>query len=601
MVTKPLSTLHIYQNPESRIRFLETILDGNEWTAVVHDHKGEDGKGEERVSALARDLSRRDFDVHYAEDNEGNITLTLKKFGDESQLIDRLRDMKFAFGVRNAEKLPTTGILGAFESVKDAGQYLLSDTARMLGTVYLLGDVIIGFGGKGSQGAKPKNFIPAMDRRLGLANAFYPVMGAAAVVQSLIYMFYAKDPELLTLDDMRGKFDLAVKQGKSVWDKDIWSLEVNKKKHLLSGVDTFLKENPIETGAVIQMLGQVGFLVSGGIRYSIGGGIREKAKWDIGRSVASLIAWGAFIWPQKDHENKASWLNPYRWWQEFEAHPHWVAGGLNAVASGSGLYGSVTTRNEAGKLDINKYHAAGEGAYLVGDALMAFTKKKDYGAYAQTNEENVAKATVSLIESVPIVISPKNYKVFVSNIADYVVRKGMEIEHANMDHASLEAKIAARTKSLEAKVHELTVNRKMNMSYIVQAGAELVSKFMADKQTILTENLAEALEAMPNVYVSKEEWIEALNAAVHTQPATDPNLQIKDIAKEVSELVFSVPGVESGENALHIVEALESVMEVSSAGKIQLDHVMHEKAKEDLGLAKHAVNDVAVNTEQERA
>ncbi|MGB1540286.1 MAG: hypothetical protein ACPG80_04945, partial [Rickettsiales bacterium] len=400
--------VHIWDDPESRVQFLETLLKGKEWQAVIYDTPdfNEDiaQTGPHPLTAHAEQFVQKGYKATLGRDANGIPILLLTHFGGDTSLLKSIREMGMVKGV--GHKITHLGepLGDAMAKTKSLFKHIASDKARAIGAFYMIGDVILSLSGLGNKSADGEN-----KGFKDPANILESTMGVAATIQSLIYMGFAKETSQATFDELMQKAKEADAAGTALVDSSLWQAKEDGKR--IKGPVTLakqvLKDKPLESGAAVQLLGKAGLIGAGGIRLARSGSIAdpaEKAKMrsgavkDIITALNSMTGWTLLMKKSQEvaESEKAPWSSPKRLWQEVQASPNKFASMFLGAASLSGVAAAATKGN--------KIQMAGNSTYLVGDAIMFVTKNADYGSAGRANADVMAAAAAKFVQASPMVM-----------------------------------------------------------------------------------------------------------------------------------------------------------------------------------------------------
>ena len=97
----PERQIHIWDHPESRVQFLETVLNGSDWKAVIHaDPAKTIDQGRHELESINQTLLRHGFTTHPAQDEHGQPTLTIHHLGDATGVLASLKELGLIEGSR---------------------------------------------------------------------------------------------------------------------------------------------------------------------------------------------------------------------------------------------------------------------------------------------------------------------------------------------------------------------------------------------------------------------------------------------------------------------------------------------------------------------
>lgn len=393
---------HIWDDPESRISFLETVMKGKEWEAKVYHPDftqiPNQNPNIHPLSELSSKMAEKGYKVALGQDENGIPTLDIKHFGGDTKLLESVRELGFTKGM--GHKLTHLGepLGNAMKKSADLMKYVFTDKARLIGTAYLVGDLFLaGAGSAGHSKDKLKT-----------------IAGVGATLQSLVYMVFAKEGTETVYEDLMKTAKEAGKDGKSLLDAGTFhNHDDHGPKGLLGLGNKILKDKPLEAGALLQVAGSAAFF-GAGARSLKSGGNKTAALSDMATAVASAVGWGLVTKHSKptDPEDKLPWSNPKRVWQEVNAHPTKFASGFMSLATLTGITGGIKGGN---KPQILAY-----STYLIGDGLMFATNSEHYGAAGANNPDMLATAAEKFLKASPMVLGAEEQQQFVGRLSDYL-------------------------------------------------------------------------------------------------------------------------------------------------------------------------------------
>lgn len=556
--------VRIWDDPESRIHFLETMLKDKEWEAVVyHPNFAPDGSLKPDAGTplpeLAKQLQGKGYKTTLGQDENGIPTLSVRNFGNDTTIATAVKELGFAKGM--AHKVTHSGehLGNAIGKVGDLMKYALGDKARLIGTAYLVGDLFLAFAG-GSGHSK--------DKLKGIA-------GVAATVQSLVFMGFAKEGGEAMLGELNKAAKIAGGEGKDLLDKDAWKQP--KDGITLNPVTmghNLLKKYPMQIGALTQVAGQAAFFAAGA-KNMMNGGNKLGALTDMLTATSSAVGWSLVTRQSKEiaEEDKLPWSNPKRAWQEMQAHPNKFASGLLAAATVTGITGGIFDRDPSNPrlkegtlkekaLDLyahsNKPQVLAYSTYLIGDGIMFATNSGHYGAAAMDNADMLSDAAEEFVKQSPMVLGQKEQGQFVANLSDYLAERASnqvarkeKREVAPDEVAQLSERI---NQNLMAKLPP--VNPRTNE--VAGKIAAIVGEFHPQLANNISDGICAAVCESTGVSISKDELKAHVERQIEHQ--REPNAELVSVSKlekPVAALVHALPGAANAQS----IDAIFSVVD----------------------------------------
>lgn len=590
-----LQVIHIWDDPESRIAFLETILKKEHWQAVIYQPTAQDHQTPGAVHSLtdlAKTFKEKGYEVELGADQNGIPTLSLKNFGSSTSLIGFIKQRGLVKGV--GRKLTDIGEpLGvAMNKTSQLFKHIAGDKARLIGGMYMLGDLfLVGSGFSNKAEGHGHNGLAAMKDP---ANALQTTAGVCATLQSLIYMGFAKEGSEAMFSELMKKAEKASAEGKDLLNVEEWKNVETERKHggPVGLVQRLLRNHPLQAGAGAMLLGQMGLLASGGIRLKRSlnpgagttmsaqelGDQRKGAISDMVTAVNSLTGWSLMMKPERAAHSKRPWMDIRRLWDEVQSAPNKFASAFLGVASLAGV-GAAASKH-------NKLQMMGNMSYLAGDGVMFVTKGDSYGSQGRSNAELLAEAAARFVEVSPIVMGKEQQANFVKQLSDYISERSLTEQARKTKKAPTDEEVQA----LSARISEVLASKipAVNAKAMDVAGtaAEIVSHFHPEFADKIAGALARSLCEVKSVVIEPDELKEYILGQVDkSKEASAKIVQMRDIIKPLSELVFSVPGAANADVVNHIYDSVDEYVRPSPANAEQLEAALNAKAAIDMGFA----------------
>lgn len=594
--------IRIWDDPESRIHFLETVLKDKQWEAVVyHPDFAPDGtqkpNADTPLPELAQKLIEQGYQAVQGRDENGIPILTVKNFGSDTKLSDSIKELGFAKGMTHKITHLGEPLGNAMQKTADMVKHVASDKARLIGGLYMVGDLILIFAGLGNKKGKDGADASAgfMNTLKDPANLLQSGAGVMATLQSLIYMGFAKEGSDAVYSDLMKHAKEAREQGKDLLDAGAWESKAQSgPKGLLGLPHKVLKDYPIQLGALTQVAGQLGLMASGGIRLSRTKGqtgadnaaMRRGAMQDMLTATTSVIGWSLLTKtkPEKiDDADKAAWSNPKRVWQEMSEKPNQFASGFLSAATLSGI--------AAGRAKGNNIQTMGNLTYLLGDGIMFMTNSNDYGAAGMGSSAMLAEAAEKFVKSSPMILGEKEQGQFVQQLSAHLAERTLHDDAkkqkrkapvTDQEVQALSQRIAA---GLNAKLPRVNDHANEAAARI----ANVVQSFHPSVGDKITDALCDSIVAMPGVAIDKAEL--KSHVVRHTEYAkeTPPQLvKIDDISKPIADLLFSIPGAATPEAVNKIYDAVDAHIRPDPKGLEPLEQTINQTAMQDIAAVSRA-------------
>lgn len=628
--------LHVWQDPESKIRFLETILHGKNWRSDIHV-PALDVPRVRQMAALSQSLQKRGYHVERIAHEDGHQILRIEHEHNPQNLERLLRDYGYVTGAAHVLQSPLVAVkdlIGDISRRLEQGVNYLKDPARANGLIFLTSEAFITASSLGAKDGKwhdPKNLLLS-------------VAGSLFLSQSATYLFLAKKGNERIVDDFTDKLNKAQQHmGDSLLPELAKAPPINAKKAsgLVDKVSDFFNAYPIQIGAMANNLGMLAFLgafwlerkfqaeklagisenaisaakslyeagfagsagskavkAAEAVASAAGTGAADAKKFldaakiqhadnylrkgyymDSGGAITSLMAWTFMLLPPKETKHKSD--NPLvRFWQTVREDPQKVT---SAVAFGSSSLRLLGSRERE-----NMLQAIGEAIYIPGDIMLWFTKNNEYGHSTGGNHDSLIEAAAKTINHLPIVMSAERRQAFVHEACRYLAKQSHAL--ANKGEELPEAELAVKAAEMETALESKLSNRPVAaFDHIIGLANQIVSRFPDANRAAVADTLSHTLSALKGIEASAETIRQRISASVTSPGAniTAKAASIQDLAQPLSDLVFSIPGPFAATNASLLYDALAPMLTPQliaqqHSDKQHLDKVMTQTALADI-------------------
>lgn len=251
----PASTLQIWDDPESKISFLETVMHGKNWKTDLH-FPAIDTARIRRMVEIKEHLITKGYEVEQISHQDGHQILRVSHHETPQDLGRLFHDYGLVTGTAHIIQQP-------FVAAKDVaidvahrlqqGLNYIKDPARANGLIFLTSEAFItasSLGAKDGKWSDPKNLLLS-------------VAGSLFLSQSATYLFLAKKGNERVMDDFTARLNDAKQHlGDSILPELASVAPVNAKKStgLVNRISDFFNAYPIQIGAMANNLGMVAFL-----------------------------------------------------------------------------------------------------------------------------------------------------------------------------------------------------------------------------------------------------------------------------------------------------------------------------------------------------
>lgn len=570
--TNTTITIDLWDDPESKLHFLQTSLKDEEWSATIMANEGDQAVVQQRLSDIRESLDYKGYKLVESRDQNGYATLIVTSFGDRSSTLSVTRQVGLiqGFGQLGRRIQYQISELGDFisatsRSVKGLVDYVIGNKAKLIGTNYLAGDIAIITNGK-SDGSGEK--ITA-DKKLA---STYGVFGA---IQSAIFMLFATEG----IDQFRNQFAHKLKADR--FDSLDALSESLEKGDTRKGFLKYMERNAVKVGSVFQIIGR-GFwaaagwasiargkkgLESGTLDSKAAEALINSGKSKFKDSALSVSAWAMIAGKEKRYDTYSS--NPFtRLYQKFRANKNVVAGVLN---SGSTLFGiksgidqtqlvsrlknGEVTAKEGLKESIGNADFVGNMMYLAGDATVAIMRTDDYDEAEMRNPRKLAVVAVDFLEKLPIALGYEAKEVAVHDIAKYLVSR---LEDQKDQPAMTDEGRYDLTMRVQAAIWERAPQHHLNLAAPISVAATIVAYFPRNQRAGVRDALVSQILANPSVTASKDEMNRAIDRAVLANPVlpSENNFSMRHLQQEISALAEAMPGEVNSQRLLRLYDTV---------------------------------------------
>ncbi len=559
--TPKASSYTIWDDAQSKVQFLQSGFKGKDWrTTLVYPYTPGHIKDADVVRAR---LSARGFLIKQGRDECGNLTLTIHHTGDGTQVTDVLKSeglVKGAGHLISKPLIPLDNLVSGIGDTITRAMTMLNDPARASSGFYLAAESILlfaGFGNRYGHWLSPKNMLQNL-------------AGALWLSQSSSYLAFAKRQDEVALETLNKQFNQLRQHNENPLDADQWNMPDKQNPTTLTGkARQLLEEHPIQMGAVLNNAGMLAHMMHTVLERGTRKGIlantskhsatvvkeaRDYVKsgfyFDFGRSLLSLIGWTALYYPVKEHPEKSD--NPFtRAFQTFEEDPQIATGGLAFAAGLSSII--------AGYKKNNPLQMAGETLYLPGDVLMMFANSSQYGKGAKQDVEKAARAITTFIHDMPLILGPQERDDTVKNIISYMAK--LSEQQQGKTQETPEAEKVKYQQILYEETLRLLNKEEKPLIGLAKACYRLIHRFPETQHAEITAALSRQLANMPSIHASESEIAGAISARQQrcrdiVPPANHPAIHMKELAEDIADLAYLVPGIDVGNHALSIRRTL---------------------------------------------
>jgi hypothetical protein len=613
----PLPPISVSDSPMEKLQLIEQVQGECEWLINI---EADSPQQMQALQELAESLDASRYSTFMDKDITGKDVLRVHHIGRNTSVAQGFESLGIIGGMRHLVDKAAHPVCELGKGAAHFAKYTADDPARLLAGLWLMGDIFY------SQAGSSK------DGELTLDGKLMNFSGYMAILQSALYIGLARDSNECMVEDVGNKIQDAIHQGVNPFNHALWDISPEKKNEsAIDKVVDFIKKNPIEVGAWIQMTGQVGLAASGLVNVSKG---NTEGWWDVSRAATSITAWGVLQMDEQHTEHKTAWSdNPVkRIMQEVRESPHKFASPINMLASSLGIYSShkkqlanerdiaqIETaihsvehtsipyqtdasllqglkleREELIKERPNPMQFAAETTYLLGDATMFFARKANYGGGGSEDTVHAAKAAAHFIANSEMVMTDSRLKEFVSNLSHYMAERTViqQREEGSVPDAELEnAHIERLAHSLNRDIFAQIAGQSQRADQVANVIARISDTFPKAQQPALQEALIDSISGIVGVNIDREEMMQsvknhyALFTEMHVteQPHQSPSMA--QVAPLLAELTFLLPSVNAALNASTLYDTVLDFTKPSPARAQFFDAALMQQAAEDVGVS----------------
>lgn len=578
MNTPTRQHIYIYDHPESKIRFLEMSLDGQDWRATVVFPQNDPN-----IDLVRKTLEKRGYTARLGQDGKGHALLEIHHLGKGGHVSAVFHEAGLTRGVAHAISHPGDTFGKLITAAKASGAWLegsLHDPARANGIVNTVAEGFLASAGHGAQYGKftdPKNALQSM-------------AGISWLAQSLTYLFFAKNNENRAAGVIETKIEQIQRAGGDIVQMKFDPAKDAQKDTLGDKAMRFMRRYTVTIGAMMNNLGMAFYIGHAFLerKFRLGHralnphdvdatkyvgrigdtGIKNWIKTGFGKDIVgaslSLVGWTVLMIPPTKHvldEEQLDNRGPLKKaWDTFREHTPFVAGLTTLGASSFRLMGATSKGNVTQQI--------GEKIYIGGDFALMFTNSHEYGGDAKLNQEKLSAMVVSHIGKQPILLGEKSQKEFVENAVQYWLAKftsDAAKEHKTPE--SYRAWVEASAKDVHQEVMRKVCHQQTErMEHLAECVAETVLRFPETQRAELTKAMAASLSSMSWMRAGEQEIEQHITAALKKLPTPTGKAALLNeemLAADMNIIVGVVPGIDKALASAQLYDAMAPFMAAS--------------------------------------
>ena len=585
--------ISVWDHPESRIAYLEAVMNGTDWRACVYAPP-HSPHAEKTLLELGSALKKRGYDTAMNIDEHGNHNLHIHRFSDRPSLMEAVHEMGFAKGIGYSLTHPGETASNLYQGAKDGINYTTANTARLLGGFYMAGDAAMWSAPFFEQKTK-SNIEETLHKTNKIPNRLAGMYGALALLQSAIYIGYAQDGHEKQTDALNGAFSDGMKTGYKHLDISKWHNHSDKEslqeKTLLNNVNQMLHDHPIGIGAAAQVLAGAITVGSGALRFKNINAMKKSGKYngetqkealktinehftssktDMGFGALTAASWTILPQPSREEgEEKTSILH------NIADKPAKISAPMSAIASLSGITSGFKRGNAA--------TIGGQGIYLMGDATMFLLKSSEYGASGKNAESLMIEAASHFMHESPMIFGEPEQQEFTQHLARYMVQQLDDVVHEDMPKL---------IETVATGINDELSTMPDKADAFIASVAMLAEHFPENKRTGVIQQLSESIAEMPGVFMDKEvlsqKVTEKLEHLPHQHTASKlPSMHT--LAPHITTLLAHLPPMQAANNANALYETLMPHMKTTAHDQTIFTKNMMDYTAEVSGIPPHII------------
>ncbi len=637
-MTKPMrQEIYIFDHPESRVRFLEASLIGDDWRATIVIPPSEAANPEQRAHELENLFKARGYATSIDNDGTGTALLHLHHFGKKTNPLDVVREMGIgrgtSFTIEHLGQL--TG--EALTSAASFFSYVIKEPARLFNGIYLGGDAFM----SGSElfhkrdGGAASAHAPAHHAGLAKASKAIGTVGTLGNwAQSIIDLKYAKNGAELNYDELNEAFNIGQKRGIDATNFKAWS-DPKLRENALTPITDVAKRHPLETGAWAMVGAQLSFITARGldiamdlpalrrhaiphprewlklmrvsdmhdnaeVQNALGRTLNHEEAVHLGafkrtlgssinllRAGLSISGWQLLTHQHKHHDKMTNWTsNPLkRLGEEIDNNTEKSLATLTAAASIVGLTAAAFSRNG--------WQMAGESIWLAGDCVIFLVNKENYGEHSSHQELPLIEAATTFMKAMPVALGPAAETQMINDLASHLAHRTVnegERKTKIQNPEKMQAEMQRLTTAIATGLRANMASHDTIFKKIAYQSAIIAGKFGPEKGHAVAEKIAESLGQAPSLHASAAEWSAAIKNAMKHVVVDDENIRgISQLTNDIAQLVLTSPASSNAGVAMAVYDAVADFMPRNPQGVHMLQKAIAEEATKQMNLTPEQV------------
>lgn len=542
--------IHLFDNPESKIRFLEMVYGDKEWTAKVHVPPYI-VQSDRQISRLETQLHKANIRYSKTRDADGYLIYDLHHAGTQPNLLRFFKKHGLTAGVGYSISHPLGAAKELFRGIGDgleAAKGYVGDPARANGLIFLTAEAFLIMAAGGNKHGKwtdPKNFLQG-------------TAGTLFASQSAAYLFWAKRGDERIASDLAHQLSPTDTAFQPLnWDKLAHKRDLSEREpsSALGKTRKYLEDHPIQTGALLNNAGMLAYISHAVLErrhqqqilqhdptnHHAQKYISKGFRWGVGGSLVSILGWSALLLEPKEYDGKSSGLGEL--WGKWRENPQMLTAGTSLASSSLRLVEAIHKKN--------KPQMIGESIYIPGDILLFFVKNHEYGNSRNGDYSGLITRVAQFMCDLPVVLDEANQQALLEQTAHYLARQS----HALDDKLQNTIEEDAQT-LLEGLKERCSAHWSQRFEAVCQVAAELVALYPPEQRAEMQARLSQTLSTLPAIHASQSAIAENMqrSLAMAAPPASPPSEEA--LARACHAVLAALPVSVHAEYALALHDAV---------------------------------------------
>ncbi len=508
-----IRNVHIWDDPESKIRLLETSLGPNQaWRATIHSVSGATDAPD--LHAIKKSLdSEGKYITEITSDKYGHPVLNIQKIGVESSFINNIGKLGLINGMRHSFLNVSYGLAELANSAKKIVAFWTENKAKRIGLLYLMGDMIIT--SNAATDNSPEKILKTT----------YGILGS---LQSLIFMNFATEADSQLSKEISRKFANQY-NGLTIDTSLDWLQQEESSGKFLQTMEKYA----IPIGAWTQIIGRLAWATAGVREIQRG----AKGGWErISDSAMSIFGWVLFML-KSDGTKKENEPAAVEW---LKRNSNRIGGILNAGSTFAGLKGAFSKIDDG---EEARSDLVGNLTYLLGDVTVFVTNTMDYDAKSAVHPATLARIATNFMDSLPVILGPEAKLTIATKLSKYLAKRVQEIQQKKGEVGIAPDELPQYENDIYNAMLSLAPNDNIGLSEISAKAADIVMLFPQEKHREIIASLAKAMSKIPSVLATQDEITQLVEQAIALKKPVQRTkfVQTRDVQAPIADLIKMLP------------------------------------------------------------